>query len=723
MNRATALALAALLGSALPGALAGQGGSSLGGRVSDLKDGTPVVGAVVLIPGTQLTATTDPSGAYQFPHLAPGRYVLRVIVIGYQAVSRDDVIVAAAESHREDFTLVRSAVEVQGVVVSASRAPQQAGDAPVSIAVLSQDEIQRRNVVTLDEALAYEPGVMFQHGTIDIRGASGIAGGVASRVLLLVDDHPLLTGATREIDFDALPVLDVDRVEIVRGPASALYGSNALGGVINVITRPISPTPETTIRGYFGAYDLPADEKFTGDLLDLKGVDLQHDQTVGPFGTRLFLERAQSDGFTQNGGISRWMGRAEVTYPQGSPMPIDLYALWAQEDDGNFFIWRDSTARYEVPSDELGDWERLKWVNVGATVIPYGSPGLLIRMNPYLYFDGAQNHYSDTEADSTDYHRSTILGTDIQVSVNPAAEHSLVLGLLGEQTTITSNTLGQHTEHDLALYGQDEAGLAAHLTATFGARLDRHDVVGGSGQTVLSPKVGLVYKPQDRISFRASVSHGFRAPAPVEQFVRAEQSGFQVVPNPALQPERTWASELGATATLQGWLWLDGSIFDDEYYNLIDPAAAVGYPFGFFQFRNVERSQVQGLDLEARTGLWNDRVDVHVAYTFLHSRDLATDQELPYRSKHNLGTTVSTRALGVDWGLDVLYRSRIDRVLVYPLDSRSAVTLLGLRAGRRLGGWDVQGKVTNLLQQQYVDVQERTPGAPRRFLVSVTRAF
>ena len=723
MIRARALALAALLGGALPGALAAQGGSSLAGHVTDAKDGTPIAGAMVLVPGTQVTATTDAAGAYRFAQLAAGRYTLRVLVIGYLSATRDDVVVPVAGAPEEDFALVRAAVELPGVVVSAGRAPQQAGDAPVSIAVLSQEDIQRRNVVTLDEALAYEPGVMFQHGTIDIRGASGIAGGVASRVLLLVDDHPLLTGATREIDFDALPVLDVDRVEVVRGPASALYGSNALGGVINVITRPISPTPQTVVRGYFGAYDPPSDERFTGDLLDLKGLDVQHDQTVGSFGTRVFLERAQSDGFTQNGGIDRWMGRAEVTYPQGSPMPLDLYALWAQEDDGNFFIWRDSTARYEVPTDEVGDWERLKWVNVGATVIPYGSPGLLIRVNPYLYFDGAQNHYSDTESDSTDYHRSTVIGTDVQVSVNPAAEHSLVLGLLGEQTSVTSNTLGRHIEHDLALYGQDEAGLAPHLTATLGARLDRHSVAGGSGQTVLSPKIGVVFKPEDRISLRASVSHGFRAPAPVEQFVRAEQSGFQVVPNPDLKPERTWASEIGATATIHGWLWVDGSVFDDEYYDLIDPTAAAGYPFGFFQFRNVERSQVQGLDVEARTGLWGDRIGIHVAYTFLHSRDLATDLELPYRSKHNLGTTVSTTALGVDWGVDVLYRSRIDRVLVYPLDSRSAVTLLGLRAGRRLGGWDLQGKVTNLLQQQYVDVQERTPGAPRRFLVSVTRTF
>ena len=323
MTRAAGIALlAALL--VEPSLLAGQGGGAIRGVVTEAGDGSAVPGAVILVSGTQARATTDASGAYRFPRLTPGRYTLRVVVIGFESVQRDDVVVLTDSTARQDFALRRAAVELPGVVVTASRGLQESGDAPVSIAVLSQQEIQRRNVITLDEALAYEPGVIFQHGTIDIRGASGIAGGVASRVLLLVDDHPLLTGATREIDFDALPVLNIDRVEVVRGPASALYGSNALGGVVNVITRPIGFEPQTTVRAYYGAYDPPSRDRFTSDLLDLKGVEVEHDQPIGDFGSRVFLERSQSDGFTQNGGVSRWLGRAELTYPNGSPLPMNV---------------------------------------------------------------------------------------------------------------------------------------------------------------------------------------------------------------------------------------------------------------------------------------------------------------------------------------------------------------------------------------------------------------
>ena len=310
----------------------------------------------------------------------------------------------------------------------------------------------------------------------------------------------------------------------------------------------------------------------------------------------------------------------------------------------------------------------------------------------------------------------------MQLSINPAAEHSAVLGGLVERTGIISNTLGEHTEYDLALYAQDEAGLISGVTGSLGARLDHHTVAGGEGETVVSPKLGLVYKPSARVSARASLAHGFRAPAPVEQFVRAEQSGFQVVPNPALKSERTWAGEIGATATVGGWAWVDAALFNSEYYDLIDPGAAVGYPFGFFQFQNVERSRVQGLDLEARLGLPRN-MGLHVTYGWLHTKDLKTGLPLPYRSTHNLGMTLAGNAVGFAWGLDALYRSRVDRVLVYPLDSRSDILLLGGRLTRQLGGWVIQGKVTNLLQNRYVDIQERTPGAPRRFLLSVTRTF
>ena len=112
-------------------------------------------------------------------------------------------------------------------------------------------------MTSLDEALPFAQGVTFNAGQMDIRGSTGIARGVGSRVLMLLDGHRMLGGVSSAIDFGVLPILDVERIEIVKGPHSTLWGTNAMGGVVNVITRPLVVEAESVVRGYYGVFDTP----------------------------------------------------------------------------------------------------------------------------------------------------------------------------------------------------------------------------------------------------------------------------------------------------------------------------------------------------------------------------------------------------------------------------------------------------------------------------------
>ena len=122
-----------------------------------------------------------------------------------------------------------------------------------------------------------------------------------------------------------------------------------------------------------------------------------------------------------------------------------------------------------------------------------------------------------------------------------------------------------------------------------------------------------------------------------------------------------------------------------------------------------------------RVGLIPNQLNLHTNYLFLDSEDLGTGRQLAYRSRHNLTTTLSA------WddviGLDMRYRTRPEVVLAYPLDERGDVTLVDLRLSFDVMDMDVQTKVTNLLQAEYVDIQERNPGASRSFRVTVTSRF
>lgn len=708
-------ALAAILAvCAVPLAAQSRTGS-LSGAVRADGDGRPVAEATVLLVGTPLQTATNLRGEYRFADLEPGRYALRVAATGFESAIQRDVDLAVGQHRRVDFTLRAAVFELPGVVVTATRSTSRPGDTPASIAVLSDSVIQRRSAITVDDALPFVPGIIVNSGQLDIRGATGLARGVGSRVLMLLDGHRVLAGADGSINFDLLPVLDIDRIEVVKGPLSTLYGSNALGGVVNLITRPIPERPETAIKTHVGLYDPPTAFRYTDETLTLQGVDLQHARRLGPVGAQLAAGRKTSDGFRQNGDYSRWFLRGRLVLPVTSPTPWDVYAVWAREDHGEFVTWRASDRPYEVdPPEAVGDWVRSDKLNVGATVTPVATRGLLVRLRPHLHRNAVQNYYHDNQ----NYHRTTRLGMDAQASLNPLRTHAITAGAEAMWTGVRSNFLGTPDLYDLAVFVHDEIELSDRFRASLGIRLDHRAAEGSADEFAVSPKVGLVYGPSGRTSLRLSFGRGYRAPSAVEQFVSTTLFNFRIIPNPALQGETSWGGEIGITTAVVGRLALDAAVFHTEYVDLIEPTPVLGQLFTF-QFGNVARARVRGLDVGTEVSIVPDRLNFALTYTLLDTRDRRSNERLPYRSAHNLTATLDGGIVAVD----VRYRSRVQRVLVYPLDARGAVTLVDLRLGYRIASLGVQAKIANVFQQKYADVQERNPGAPRSVLLTVLQRF
>src|SRR5204862_8256234 len=164
--------------------------------------------------------------------------------IGY-VPAFDTVSVAAGDSVEASFVLHPSVIDglplvvVGPVVGTAAKRSQLLDQAVTSVAVVSDTELARRAVSTVDEAVDKAPGVQFLNGQVNIRGSTGYVQGLGSRVLLLVDGVPANQGDRGGINWDLVPLEDVARVEVVKGAGSVLYGSAALGGVVNVITREI----------------------------------------------------------------------------------------------------------------------------------------------------------------------------------------------------------------------------------------------------------------------------------------------------------------------------------------------------------------------------------------------------------------------------------------------------------------------------------------------------
>lgn len=696
--------------------LAAQGAATVSGTIADGESGTGVDGAVVLLRGTLLSARTDAQGRFRLSTVPAGRYTMQILAIGFAGDSLTGLTLSAGEQREVILTLRRMPIGLADVVVTASRSLERGEESGASVSVLARQELVRRNVTTLDQALLYQPGITFNAGQMDIRGSTGLARGVGSRVLLLLDGHPILSGDGGEIDFEGLPLLDVDRVEVVKGAFSALYGSNALGGVVNVLTTPVGDDPRTTVRAHYGAWQMPDRYRFTNDRLDEKGFGIQHSRRLGELGARVFLGREVSDGYREDDENERWLARTKLTSRPESAHPWDVYALWVRERDGQFFTWRSDSEPFQVLDSSRFDHEIDYKLLTGASFTPVAGATRLLRISPHLNYNSVQNYFHD----NSDHHHATRLGTNATLSIRSGGRHRIDVGADVAHTIVASNFLGRHHINDDAVFAQDQVALSGRWTASLGGRLDYHRATGGRDEWSPSPKIGATFRATNWLSTRMSVGHGYRAPSAIEQFVNTSQFGARVIPNPALKGERAWAAELGVNASPWSRHRFDGSLFQSEYRDLIGPAPVPGQ-FLVFQFRNVNRARVRGLDVSMRSQVLPDMVDLEVSYLHLETLDLDTRLPLPYRSRHNLTATVS--ALGGLVDVDVRYRSRVQQVLVYPLDRRGPVTLVDVRVGYRVAGMALQAKVTNLFQTFYVDVMEKNPGAPRSMSVTAYREF
>ncbi|MCU0621540.1 MAG: TonB-dependent receptor [Gemmatimonadales bacterium] len=685
---------------------------TVAGVVQERGTGAPIVGASVVIRGTPLSSSTGAAGRFSIGGLQPGTYQVNVAAIGYATDSVPGIVVGPGDRREVVIALDKVALELQEIVVTAGRTAERSDESTVSDAALPLTAILQRNVRRLDEALLFVPGITRNSGdNLDIRGASGIARGVGSRVLMMIDGHPVLSANGGEINFSTLPSIDLERTEVVKGAYSATYGTNALGGVVNLITAPILEVPQTALRVSGGAYNFADGLAPTSDPRAYASLGMQHSRRFGDVGARLFLGYENSAGYTYNGGNELFAGRLKLQSSAGSAHPWDGYAIFTREHAEEFFVWGSPDDPFRPPVRNERDNQLQYNVLTGATITPIAGSRTLLKLSPYFNFNSNDNDFVDNQ----DWQRAYKPGLIAQVTWFASERHALTLGGDGAHTWTNSNFLGTPTVLEGALFAQDEAQLSDRLRGTAGLRLDYNAASTADPELALSPKLGVSYRLAPSVTMRASAGGGYRAPSVIERFVSTVQSGFQVVPNPALRGERAWSAEVGATATVVGRVRVDGAVYGSYYDNLIAPGPAPIQP-GVFQFQNISRARVLGLDLGVSSYVVPRWLEAQLTYLFLDTEDLDTGRPLPYRSTHNLTATLN--AVQGRVGLDLRYRSRVKEVIAYPLDERGDITVLDLRLQQRVAGVLLQFKVANLLNDFYVDVQERTPGAPRSVTVS-----
>lgn len=713
----------AALATALPLCpLAAQGTGVVFGRVTD-STGTLVEAALVSVAGTALRAVTA-AGRYRLTRVPAGRVVVRVQRLGYSPAV-DTVELTAGDSARADVMLRPSAITIQEQVVTAAKRSQLADEAVTSVALLTEADVARRAVNTVDEAVDKAPGVQFLNGQVNIRGSSGYVQGLGSRVLLLVDGVPANQGDRGGINWDLVPVDEIDRVEVVKGAGSALYGSAALGGVVNLITREIPLRLHARVRATGGAYANPPHDVWR--FRDFTGTRGGLDAT-GSYGTEtvrgsLLAGGWHSDGYRQQDRQDHWQLAGKGEWHPTTLTRVNLSGSWVSDQYQVPLLWcvrgtcDDRGQAYQpflIDTSGRGAHTRSDKGYLTATLAHTASARLAWQIRG----SWLRTRFTDFQPSGDDYGTANRFGAELRGEAHPAENRVVTVGAEAARSDVQSNIFGAHSQAELAAYGESEHRLGrARLTG--GARIDYLAVDGGSLSAVVSPRAGGVL-PTRAGAWRASVGQGFRAPSLAERFVATVVTPFVVIPNPTLRPETAWSFELGNAAQLWRVARSDVAVFWTEARDLIEPS--VDLSAVQIQFRNVERTRLAGLDVALTASPFTPRLTASLAYTFLYAHDLATDSALAFRPRHLL-TLGADYGLGpVDVGADFRYTSRFERVELYPADARVAPKVLDLRASLARGPVTARLLVANALNYIY-NLVPRTLAPVRTASVTVTWTY
>lgn len=718
------------------------------GYVHDAATGKAIPLVSVFLDTLLKGTTTDARGEFALRDVPPGRYRLEARHIGYAPYVEEMVRLRPGGSLWRAIALVPTEVEAPEVVVTAARREQTAQMAPASVSVVSAAQIRERPVATFDEALDMVSGVSETRSggssvqSLSIRGSSNVAGGgVGNRVLLMIDGRPALTSDSGGALWSLVPTGCIERIEVVRGPFSSLYGSGAMGGVINVITRSPGSEPLTTVDVGYGLYEKPHPAiRYTQHTPRQSQVELSHSGRRGPLGYLLHLSRKASDGYSENAAYAfcSVFGKALYDLRRGRDLEVALSASVAENDYPHVWAsvlqplrvdppYRDDRQEkqlfsadlvYRSPAGARGEYvHRLYFCRKAAR-------SLFNEDNPSVTY-GSQAYGLRTLVDADQY------GSVAQLDYDLGEHHTLICGVdaQGDLVRSSPDTLmfGDHQVNNLAAFLQHEVAVTPKLTSTLGVRYDWNHLAGGGTDGACSPKWAAVYSPRPDVTLRVLAGQAFRAPSIAERFIQEELAGGILFETPRrLKPERMDLSlETGLRIRLGGSTDLDLACFRDQYRDLIYWVAACPPQeemlCSTYRIANLNRALMQGLE----AGLdwdWRRALGVSVHYTYLDAKDRSpgrADDLLAYRVRHALLVSLDARIRRVTVNLSGRYRSKIEEVFLFPEKPDAFFVAQAKAAVRVTGPLHISLAVNNLFDTQYEELSRyRMPG--RKWVVGAS---
>ncbi len=602
-------------------------------------------------------------------------------------------------------------------VYGAAKYDQKITEAPASITIITADQIRKYGYRNIPQLLNSVPGFYTTYDrTYDFLGVRGFnrPGDYNSRILLLVDNHRL-----NDAIFDQAPIgsdspIDVDlidRVEIIRGPSSSLYGTNAFFGVINVITKRGKDLKGMEISGEASTFDsfkgrLSYGNKFRSGLEVLLSSSVYTSQGQRNYFVQEYANPATNDGHA-------------IKMDQD-----DFHNLFGKASYGDIslqggYLSRNKRVPTAFQQTEFNNGQDSAYDARGYLDLKYQhdlAPDFTLKLRGYYdWYRYKQNYVFSTPAPSTlnqDHDITEQAGIEASVVKRLFDRHRVTLGTeyrdqfriaqTNKDLSVPATYLDDHRKIRVwALFGQEEWAITDRLLLNVGIRHDHYSSFGGT----TNPRVGLIYN-WDATTIKLLYGRAFRAPNPFEQFYTTSNTA---IANPSIRPERITTYEAVVERSITDHVRATASYYQYQIKGLIDqttvagPDTVLGTGDDQTQYQNTGGAHSKGMELTVE-GKWPSGLEGRASYALQETHDVATGARLT-NSPQNLAKLNLIVPLYGDKlfaGLETRYTGQ--RTTLNSTQTKEIYqTNLSLFSQRWVKGWEFSGQVNNLFNYKYGD--------------------
>ena len=492
------------------------------GKIIDARSNEPLPGTNVTVLGSRYGAATDLNGQYEISGIPPGKYRLRVSMIGYKIFEKE-VYVSLDKVTWQDFALKEDVLETDAIVITATGTPHFYENTPIKTAVIPRKLIEARAAENLADALALQTGVRVETNCQNCNFTQvrllGMEGHYSQ---ILIEGEPVVSSLAGIYGLEQIPEEMIERIEIVKGGGSALYGGSAVAGVINIITRrPSGNKINLSIRN--------SDIRNTFD--NQIGLTVSKVNKAGNSGAYIFgsfQHRSpmdyDGDGFSEIGKLeNRSAGLSWYYHPrQNNELFMQIHHIQENRRGGN---------KFNLPPHRADIAEAIQTQRWGGTVRWKHQLTTLLDYKTYFSFAyQKRSSYYGSHQDPNAYGRTKdpLYVTGLQLNYK-LANNVLTTGLQYQQENLNDIAVAysrfiDDTYTDMGIFLQDNLHFGADENAeiVFGVRYDKHSKIKTS---IYSPRLAMRFKLADALTLRGGFSTGFKAPQIFDEDLHITQVG------------------------------------------------------------------------------------------------------------------------------------------------------------------------------------------------------